>query len=90
MSEHETHAYDHCPRCKGMHIEATGLMYGENKWAVEHLTCNDCGLSFEQHYQYVSTVGEWDDDTDKDLLEARKNAYRRHGCQGVPTAHVYD
>lgn len=25
-----------------------------------------------------------------DLLEARKNAYRRHGTPGVPTAHVYD
>ena len=61
MSEHTTHAYDHCPRCKSGQIEATGLMYGENRWAVERLTCNNCGLDFEQHYQYVSTVGEWED-----------------------------
>ena len=90
MSEHTTHAYDHCPRCKSRQIEATKLMYGENRWAVEHLRCNNCCLEFEQHYQYVNTVGEWDDEEEKDLLEARKNAYRRHGCQGVPTAHVYD
>lgn len=62
MSEHETHAYDRCPRCKSGQIEATKLMYGENRWAVEHLTCNNCGLDFEQHYQYVSTVGEWEDE----------------------------
>ena len=29
-------------------------------------------------------------DEGKDLLEARNNAYRRHGTAGVPTAHVYD
>ena len=92
MSEHTTHAYDRCPRCKSGQIEATKMMYGESRWAVEHLTCNNCGLDFEQHYQYVNTVGEWNDDggEKKDLFEARKNAYRRHGCQGVPTAHVYD
>ena len=61
MSEHTTHAYDHCPRCKSGRIEATRFMYGENRWAVEHLRCNDCGLYFEQHYQYMSTVGEWED-----------------------------
>lgn len=65
MSEHMTHAYDHCPRCKSGQIEATKLMYGENKWAVEHLQCGNCGLEFEQHYQYVSTVGEWDDEEEE-------------------------
>ena len=48
--EHTTHAYDRCPRCKSGQIEATGLMYGENRWSVEHLACGNCGLEFEQHY----------------------------------------
>lgn len=62
MSERTTHAYDRCPRCKSGQIEATGTMYGENRWAVEYLRCGNCGLDFEQHYQYVSTVGNWDDE----------------------------
>ena len=62
MSEHTTHAYDRCPRCKSGQIEATKRMYGESRWAVEYLTCNNCGLDFEQLYQYVSTFGEWNDD----------------------------
>jgi len=97
MSEHTTYAYNRCPRCKSGQIEATGLMYGENWWAVEHLHCNNCGLDFEQHYEYVCTTGEWDDDQEAyeqhdkiDLVAAKKNAYRRHGTHGVPTAHVYD
>lgn len=62
MSEHETHVYDRCPRCKSEHIEATGRMYGEDKWAVEYLYCRDCNLDFEQLYRYVSTVGNWNDE----------------------------
>lgn len=61
MSEHRTRTYDYCPRCKSWQVEATSMMYGENRWAVEHLTCNNCGLDFEQHYHYVETIGEWDD-----------------------------
>ena len=62
MSKVVTIAYNCCPRCMSEHIEATRSMYGEKEWAVEHLTCNDCGLEFEQHYRYVVTVGEWDDE----------------------------
>ena len=64
MSERTTHAYDRCPRCMSGQIEATGLMYGENGWAVEHLTCNNCGLDFEQMYLYIETVGIWDEEED--------------------------
>ena len=59
VTEHETHAYDCCPRCKSGQIEVTERMVGEGGWAVEYLECNDCELSFEQHYQYVCTVGRW-------------------------------
>lgn len=61
MVEHETKAYDRCPRCKSEQIEGTDTMHGWNGLAVEYLCCQNCGLDFEQHYQYVSTVGEWED-----------------------------
>lgn len=97
MDYRTTHAYDYCPRCKSGQIEATKFMYGENKWAIEHLHCKNCDLDFEQHYEYVCTYAEWNDEEELDergshidLLEARNNAYRRHGAPSAPTAHVYD
>ena len=62
MSYHMTQAYDYCPRCKSGQTEETELMYGKNRCVVEHLRCYNCGLEFKQYYQYIATVGEWDDD----------------------------
>ena len=80
MEEHETRAYDRCPRCKSSRIEATAPMYGEFKWAVEHLVCNRCGLEFEQHYKYASTVGRWDDGKEGETWETETRDATSSSC----------
>ena len=62
MSERTTHAYDRCPRCKSGQIEPDDTIHVEGKFAVEYLHCCNCFLYFEQRYQYVCTISEWDDE----------------------------